>query len=76
MHQRIEGAEFTDTHAPVNNQTLPSRMICLFETRRDSVNRTGCSGNRLTDRVQVAGKVTGLLHPTVNVYLTQPVVLR
>jgi hypothetical protein len=27
MPQGNEGAEFTGIHAPVNNQTLPSRMI-------------------------------------------------
>ena len=76
MPQGNEGAEFTDIHGPVNNQTLPSRMICLFETRRNSVNRRGCRGNWLTERGHVAGKVTDLLNPTVTVYLTQPVVLR
>ena len=43
--QGTEGAEFTGIHAPVNNQTLLSRMICLFETSRNSVNRRGCRGN-------------------------------
>jgi len=45
MPQGIKGSEFTGIHAPVNNQALPSRMICLFETRRNSVNRRGCRGN-------------------------------
>jgi hypothetical protein len=70
MPQYIEGSEFTGIHAPVNNQILPSRMICLFEKRRNSVNRRECRGNWLTDRGHVTGKVTGLLNPTVTVYLT------
>ena len=56
LPQGIEGAGFTGIHAPVNNQTPPSRMICLFETRRNSVNRRGRRGNWLTDRSHVEAK--------------------